>query len=110
LCHGIRIAISATRRRLRCGTNAITSDRDARISRNVTGTRPAYTATMLRLKPRQRAVAVEKLPDLANVILGVLVIGQFVDDAPVSIWLVGAGFAAWVALAGLTLFIAGGEP
>ena len=54
-------------------------------------------------------MAVEKLPDLANVILGVLVIGQFVDDAPASIWLVGAGFAAWVALAALTLFIAGGE-
>lgn len=62
--------------------------------------------TMLRLKPKQRAVAVEKLPDLANVIAGVLVFGQLVDDEPVSIWLVAAGLAIWVIVAGVTLLLA----
>ena len=74
---------------------------------------PAYRsltrAPMLRLKPRQRAVAVEKLPDLANVIAGLLVFGQFVDDEPVSIWLVAAGLAIWLILAWATLFLAGGN-
>ena len=76
---------------------------------NVDGTRLASTTTMLRLKPRQRAVAVEKLPDVANIIFGVLVFGQFVDERPVSIWLVGAGLAIWLILAWLTLFLAGGN-
>jgi hypothetical protein len=40
---------------------------------------------MLRLKPRQRAVIVEKLPDLANIVAGVFVIGQFVGDEPASL-------------------------
>jgi hypothetical protein len=44
------------------------------------GTRLAYSATMLRLKRTQRAIAVEKLPDVANIGLGVLVFGQFVDE------------------------------
>jgi hypothetical protein len=48
---------------------------------------------MLRLKRRQRAIAVEKLPDVANIILGVMVFGQFVDERPVSIWLVAAGLS-----------------
>ena len=54
-------------------------------------------------------MAVEKLPDLANVIAGVLVFGQFVDDEPVSIWLVAAGLAIWLILAWATLFLAGGN-
>jgi hypothetical protein len=55
-------------------------------------------------------VAVEKLPDLANVIFGVLVIGQFVGEQPVSIWLAMAGLGIWAGLAGVTWFIAGGDP
>jgi len=65
---------------------------------------------MLRLKPRQRAIAVEKLPDVANVAAGLLVFGQFVGEQPVSIWLAAAGLGIWAGFAGLTLFIAGGEP
>ena len=64
---------------------------------------------MLRLKPRQRAVMVDKLPDLANLVAGVLVLGQFVGEEPTSIWRVVVGFAAWTVLAGVTLLIAGGE-
>lgn len=65
---------------------------------------------MLRLNPRQRAVILEKLPDLANVIAGVLVIGQFVGDEPASVWLVIVGLAIWAGLASITLVIAGEEP
>ena len=65
---------------------------------------------MLRLKPKQRAVIVEKLPDLANIIAGVFVVGQFVGSEPASVWLVTAGVAVWTGLAGVTLLIAGEEP
>jgi hypothetical protein len=65
--------------------------------------------TMLRLKPKQRAVTVEKLPDLANIAAGFFVFGQFVGDEPTSIWLVSAGIAIWVTIAGVTLLIPGGE-
>jgi hypothetical protein len=64
---------------------------------------------MLRLKTRQREIIVEKLPDLANIVAGVFVIGQFVGDEPASIWLIGAGLAMWISLAVLTLVIAGGN-
>lgn len=64
---------------------------------------------MLRFKPRQRAVIVEKLPDLANIIAGVFVIGQFVGDEPASLWLIAAGLAMWISLAVLTLVVAGGN-
>ena len=65
---------------------------------------------MLRLKSRQRAVIVEKLPDLANIAAGVFVFGQFVEEEPTSVWLVIAGMAIWATIAGVTLLIAGGEP
>jgi hypothetical protein len=65
---------------------------------------------MLRLKPKQRTVIVEKLPDLANIIAGVLVIGQFVGERPASLWLVVAGLAIWAGLALVTLIVAGEEP
>lgn len=66
--------------------------------------------TMLRLTPKQRAVTVEKLPDLANIATGFLVFGQFVGEEPTSVWLVTAGIAIWVIIAGVTLLIAGEEP
>ena len=64
---------------------------------------------MLRFKPRQRAVIVQKLPDLANLIAGVFVLGQFVGEEPASVWRVIVGLALWAGLAGVTLVIAGGE-
>lgn len=64
---------------------------------------------MLRLKQRQRAVIVEKLPDLANIVAGVFVVGQFVSDEPASLWLLIVGAGLWVALAIVTLLIAGAE-
>ena len=64
---------------------------------------------MLRLKPRQRAVIVEKLPDLANLAAGVLVRGQFVGEEPAAVWRIVVGAALWTGLAAITLLIAGGE-
>jgi hypothetical protein len=65
--------------------------------------------TMLRLKRSQRAVVVEKLPDLANLVAGVLGLGQFVGDEPASVSRMIVGAALWTGLAGVTLLIAGGE-
>ena len=61
------------------------------------------------VKTTQQVVIVEKLPDLANIIAGVFVVGQFVGEQPVSLWLVTTGLAIWAGLAGVTLLIAGGE-
>jgi hypothetical protein len=62
---------------------------------------------MLTLKPRQRAVLLEKVPDLANLGAGALIFGQFVSDQPFSAWLALAGFGVWGGLMAGTLFIAG---
>lgn len=64
---------------------------------------------MLRLTPKQRAITVEKLPDLANIAAGFFVFGQLVGDEPTSLWLFIAGFGIWVTIAGITLLIAGGD-
>jgi hypothetical protein len=57
---------------------------------------------MLRLKPGQRAVIVDKAPDLANLAAGVLVLGQFVGGDPPSVGLMILGAALWIAIAGIT--------
>lgn len=61
---------------------------------------------MLRLKPRRRAVLVEALRELANLVAGALVLGQFVGVAQWSFTLVLAGIAVWSVLLGLALFFA----
>ena len=63
---------------------------------------------MLRLKPRQREVLVEKFPDLANVGAGLFVFGQFVGQQPPSMSLVAAGIVIWAALIVTALVIAAG--
>jgi len=62
---------------------------------------------MLRLKPRQRAVLVEKVRDVANIGVGVLVFGPFVGAEPASVGSVIAGLVLWVVLVGAILLIAG---
>lgn len=64
---------------------------------------------MLTLKPRQRAVLLEKVPDVANLGVGVLVFGQFVSDQPFSVWLAVLGFGIWSGLMEGTLLIAGDD-
>ncbi len=60
----------------------------------------------LTLRPRQRAVLIEKLPDVGNLGIGALLFGQFVSSQPFSPWLGLTGFALWFALMGITLSIA----
>jgi hypothetical protein len=63
--------------------------------------------TMLRLKARRRAVLVETLRELANLVAGALVLGQFVGPQPASAWVVLGGLGSWVALVGLAILLTG---
>jgi len=58
---------------------------------------------MLRLKPGQRRVLVERLPELANFAVGSLLFGQFLSDRPFSWWLALGGLTMWLGLMGFTL-------
>ena len=62
---------------------------------------------MIRLKRRQRTALGETLRELANLVAGALVLGQFVGEQRLSIWSVLAGIAAWFVLVGLVLLLAG---
>ncbi len=64
--------------------------------------------TMLRLtlRPRQRAVLLEKMPDVANLAIGALMFGQFLGDKPFSLWTALGGFVIWIEFMALTLWIA----
>lgn len=64
---------------------------------------------MLRLTQQQRAVVLDKLPDVANVAVGALVFGQFLGQGPYSLYLAAAGIATWSALMIMALIVAG-EP
>jgi hypothetical protein len=54
--------------------------------------------TMLRLTQRRRAMLVEKLPDLANLILASTFLGQLLTDRPFSAVLAVAGLVIWAGL------------
>ncbi|OFW13449.1 MAG: hypothetical protein A3F70_11220 [Acidobacteria bacterium RIFCSPLOWO2_12_FULL_67_14] len=57
----------------------------------------------------QRAVVLDKFPDVANLAVGALVFGQFLGSESYSLALAAAGIAAWSALIVITLVIAGGH-
>ena len=61
---------------------------------------------MLRLKPRQREVLIEKVPDAANLAAGSMFFGQFLTDRPFSVVLGLTGITAWVAFWVFTLLLA----
>jgi hypothetical protein len=61
---------------------------------------------MLRLKPRQREVLVDKLPDAANLAAGALFFGQFLSEKSFSLTLAFAGLGAWVALMAWAIVLA----
>jgi len=61
---------------------------------------------MLRLRPRQRTVLLEKLPDVANLGVGALLFGQFVSNQPFSLRLALSGGVIWMAFMAITLSIA----
>lgn len=61
---------------------------------------------MLRWNAEQRHVLVDKLPDVANLVVGAFFVAQFLSDRPFSLALALSGVAAWVALMGLALMVA----
>jgi len=54
---------------------------------------------MLRLTSRQRTMLIEKLPDVANLILASMFLGKFLTDRPYSVGLALMGLGLWSALA-----------
>ena len=61
---------------------------------------------MVILSTRQRAVRIEKLPDIANVATGALVFGQFLGNRPYSPALALYGVGIRSALIGFALLLA----
>ncbi len=64
---------------------------------------------MVRLKPAQRRVIVDKVPDLANIGAGVFVFWQFVGQQPASWMLFVLGLLLWVGVTTVCVVIAGGK-
>jgi len=63
---------------------------------------------MVGLSREQRQMLQDKLPDVANLVLGALAFGQFLSDRPFSPWWAAAGFAGWLALIGSALWLGRG--
>jgi hypothetical protein len=63
---------------------------------------------MLELKPRQREVLIDKLPDVANLAAGALVFGQFIGGQAFSPSAALSGIALWFFLMACTLSLAKG--
>jgi len=53
---------------------------------------------MLRLDQAQRTALSDTVHELANIVAGVLVLGQLIGDRPPSLWLILAGVAVWLIL------------
>jgi hypothetical protein len=65
--------------------------------------------TMVGLTQEQRDTLRDKLADAANLALGALLFGQFLDDRPFSPLLAGARIFSWVVLLGWSLVLGGGR-
>lgn len=61
---------------------------------------------MLKLTTRQRAVLVEKLPDVANVAAGAMIFGQLLAGQDFSLVAALEGTAFWLVFMGVTLALA----
>ena len=64
---------------------------------------------MLRLNRRQREVLIEKMPDVANLVVASTFLGQLLTDRAFSIRLAIAGIATGAFLWALTLLLAEGK-
>jgi hypothetical protein len=53
---------------------------------------------MLRLTKRRRDRLADKLPDTANVALGILAFSQFLSDSPIGLGPLSTGIALWFVL------------
>jgi hypothetical protein len=58
------------------------------------------------LKPRQRVVPIETVPDAANLAAGSMFFAQFLTDRPFSVILGLIGITAWIAFWVFTLLLA----
>lgn len=65
---------------------------------------------MLRLKPPQRAVLVDKVPDMANIITAAIVIGFLLGERRVSGGLLVVVIGTWAAVLVFSLIIAENGP
>jgi hypothetical protein len=63
---------------------------------------------MIRLTPQQRVTLSETFRDLANVIAGALVVGQFLGQSPSPRTML-AGMAGWLILVAVSLALVGGS-
>lgn len=70
----------------------------------------AAVKTMLRLKPAQRGVVVDKLPDMASIVAGAIVIGFAIGDPRASWPLLMAGLGLWAGALVFVLSIAEDKP
>jgi len=61
---------------------------------------------MLLLNRAQRAMLVDKVPDIANVAAGALLFGEFLGGQRFSFLLAVSGAMIWAALMGWSLFLA----
>ena len=61
---------------------------------------------MLRLKPQQRAVLTDKVPDMANIVAGAIVIAFSIGETRVSWQLLSVGIAFWAAALAFAVIIA----
>jgi hypothetical protein len=62
---------------------------------------------MLRLRQRQRTVLIETFREAGNLAAGAMILGQFVGEQPLSIWVFLAGVGLWLALVGVAVLLAG---
>ena len=62
--------------------------------------------TMLESRERQRAVLIDKAPDLANVAAGALIFGQLLGERPISLVIALAGMSLRHVLTGIAMFLA----
>ena len=60
---------------------------------------------MVGLTTEQRRMLIDKLPDAANLALGALVFGQFLQDRPFSRQLAAFGVAVWLGLLAWALLL-----
>ena len=63
---------------------------------------------MLVLKGKQRAMLLDKVPDIANLAIGALVFGQFLSDSMYSVELAAVGLTIWALLMTFAAIVAGG--
>ncbi len=64
---------------------------------------------MLRFNPEQRTTLANALGELANLMVGALVLGQFLGGGSRPWWLVAVGALLWLALIGFGLVLLGGR-